>query len=97
MGKKKNQAENGKKSVSVEVLDATEKIAALATKEGILLTDRYAVLKELWKVGSTHPEQHFTRWGEENGERTLLVLCKDKIKSYPNYSTYFASTRTVKS
>lgn len=97
MGKKKNQAENGKKSVSVVVLNATAKIADLAKAMGIKVTDHYAVLKELWKVGSTHPEQHFTRWGEDNGQRTLLVLCGDKVKSYPNYSTYFASTRTVKS
>jgi hypothetical protein len=96
MGKKKNQAENGKKSVSVEVLDATEKIAALATKKGILLTDHYAVFKELVKADSISTEQHFTRWGEVEGQRVLLVLCGDKLKSYPDYSTHFSSTKTIK-
>ena len=97
MGKKKNQAENGKKNVSVDVLNATAKIATLASEKGIKLTDHYAVLKELQKVGSTHSEKRYTRWGEEDGKRTLLVLCGGKVKSYPDYSTHFVSTRTVKS
>ena len=97
MGKKK-KAESVKVIVDATVMDATNKIARLCAKKGIIPTDKYAVLKSLQKAGScATAEHHYTRWAQtKDGERGLVVLNSDNsIKFYTDYKTHFSECKTI--
>jgi hypothetical protein len=97
MGRKK-KAESGNVVVDAAVMDATNKIARLCAKKGLVPTDKYAVLKSLQKAGScATAEQHYTRWAQnKDGERGLVVLnSDDKIKFYTDYKTHFNECKTI--
>jgi len=95
--KAKSCSESETKVINSEILAISLKIEGLAKKEGLKVTDKRAVLKELHEVGSLNTEQYYTRWAENaDKESVLVVLHDDHIKLYPNYKQKFISMKTIK-
>lgn len=99
MGKKSSNQAKSVNVVSENVRKVTEVIGSLCEAKGLVLTDKYAVLKELVKAGSKSADKAYTRWAKNAaGERCLVVfnLTLGSIKAYADYQERFVSTRTLK-
>lgn len=95
--KKAKSCSESEKSVNPEVLAISNTIKKLAEKDGLIVTDKCAVFKELHQVGSLNAERNYTRWAKNaEGECVLVVLHDDHIKVYPNYKDKFSSMKTIK-
>ena len=95
---KKKKSESVKVIVDATVMDATNKIAQLCAQKGLILDDKYAVLKRLQKANScVTAENHYTRWAHTpDGVRGLVVLNSDNtIKFYTDYKTHFNVCKTI--
>ncbi len=98
MGKKSsNQVKSGN-VVSPKCLEMTEVIGTLCEAEGLVVTDKYAVVKELVKTGSKSVDKAFTRWAKNaDGKRCLVVFnrAQGSIKAYADFKERFVSIRTI--